>query len=32
MSFAEFSALNEDVSDLDSGDIVKVVQREVDEI
>jgi len=32
MSFAEFSALNEDVSDLDSGDTVKVVQREVDEI
>ena len=32
MSFAEFSTLNEDVSELDSGDTVKVVQREVDEI
>ena len=32
MSFAEFSALNEDVSEIDSGDTVKVVQREVDEV
>ena len=32
MDFAEFSALNEDVSDLDSGDVVKVVQHEVDEV
>ena len=32
MSFAEFSALNENVSDLDSGDTIQVVQREVHEI
>ena len=32
MSFSEFTALNEDVSDLDSGDTIQVVQREVHEI
>ena len=31
MSFAEFSALNEGVTDLDSGDRIQVVQREVEE-
>ena len=31
MSFAEFSALNEGVTDLDSGDTIRVVQREVEE-
>ena len=31
MSFAEFSALNEGVTDLDSGDTIQVVQREVEE-
>ena len=30
MSFAEFSALNEGVTDLDSGDRIQVVQREVE--
>ena len=30
MSFAEFSALNEGVTDLDSGDTIQVVQREVE--
>ena len=31
MSFSEFSALNEGVTDLDSGDRIQVVQREVEE-
>jgi hypothetical protein len=31
MSFSEFSALNEDVTDLNSGDRIQVVQREVEE-
>tara|TARA_R110001592_G_scaffold15410_3_gene67210 strand:- start:1372 stop:1797 length:426 start_codon:yes stop_codon:yes gene_type:complete len=30
MSFAEFSALNEGVSDLDAGDRIQVVQRETE--
>ncbi len=30
MSFAEFSALNKGVTDLDSGDRIQVVQREVE--
>ena len=32
MSFAEFSALNDDVSDIDSGDTIQVIQREVEDI
>ena len=32
MSFAEFSALNNDVSDIDSGDTIQVIQREVEDI
>ena len=32
MSFAEFSALNNDVSDIDSGDTIQVIQREVENI
>ena len=30
MSFSEYSALNEGVTDLDSGDRIQVVQREVE--
>ena len=30
MSFSEFSALNDDITDLDSGDRVQVIKREVD--
>ena len=32
MFFAEFSALNDDVSDIDSGDTIQVIQREVEDI
>jgi len=32
MSFAEFSALNDDVSDINSGDTIQVIQREVEDI
>ena len=32
MSFAEFSALNDDVNDIDSGDTIQVIQREVEVI
>ena len=32
MSFAEFSALNDDVNDIDSGDTIQVIQREVEDI
>ena len=32
MSFAEFSALNNDVSDIDSGDTIQVIQSEVEDI
>ena len=32
MSFAEFSALNNDVSDIDSGDTIQGIQREVEDI
>ena len=32
MSFAEFSALNDNVGDIDSGDTIQVIQREVEDI
>ena len=32
MSFAEFSALNDNVGDIDSGDTIQAIQREVEDI